>query len=182
MLQLHHFEFANWALRLVLAQSVIVLFLLLNVVSLSMPHAGDLKPFFLLMAVFYWAIYRPTVMPSAYTFLLGLTVDLLSNLPFGMSALILLAIQTLVRRSRLFLMGQPYMMVWLGFAITALAYAAAVWFLITLRGLTFPPKNAVYQMLAATGLTILLFPLASIILQGVHRLLPVSNSPMRAVR
>ena len=182
MFQLQHFEFANWGLRLLLAQTVIGLFLLLNVVSFSMPHAGDLKPFFLLMAVYYWAIYRPTVMPSGYTFALGLIVDLLADLPIGMTALILLGLQILVRRSRLFLMGQPYMMVWLGFAITAVAYAAGVWFIITLAGFSFPPKSAVYQSLIATGFSILLFPLASLILQAVHRMLPVSSSPLRAVR
>lgn len=181
MSQLLPIDFFNWATRLLLAQGVIVLFLLLNIVSFSMPHAGDFKPFFLLMAVYYWAIYRPTVMPVAYTFALGVIMDLLSELPIGMSALILVGLQTIVQRSRLFLMGQPYMMVWLGFAIMALAYAVSFWLLFSLSEFSFAPLRAFVQMMIAGALSIMLFPLASLILQGVHRLLPVASNPFRTV-
>ncbi len=181
MSQLLPIDFFNWATRLLLAQGVIVLFLLLNIVSFSMPHAGDFKPFFLLMAVYYWAIYRPTVMPVAYTFALGVIMDLLSELPIGMSALILVGLQTIVQRSRLFLMGQPYMMVWLGFAIMALAYTVSFWLLFSLSEFGFAPLRAFVQMMIAGALSIMLFPLASLILQGVHRLLPVASNPFRTV-
>lgn len=181
MSQLLPIDFFNWATRLLLAQGVIVLFLLLNIVSFSMPHAGDFKPFFLLMAVYYWAIYRPTVMPVAYTFALGVIMDLLSELPIGMSALILVGLQTIVQRSRLFLMGQPYMMVWLGFAIMALAYTVSFWLLFSLSEFSFAPLRAFVQMMIAGALSIMLFPLASLILQGVHRLLPVASNPFRTV-
>ena len=174
-------DFLNWAARLLLAQGVIVLFLLLNVVSFSMPHAGDFKPFFLLMAVYYWAIYRPTVMPVAYTFALGLIFDQLANLPFGLSALIFVGLQTVVQRSRQFLMGQPYVMVWLGFAITAFAYTLCFWILMSLSEFSFASIKALTQMLVAGLLSIMIFPLASLLLQGVHRLLPVTSSPFRVV-
>lgn len=174
-------DFLNWAARLLLAQGVIILFLLLNVVSFSMPHAGDFKPFFLLMAVYYWAIYRPTVMPVAYTFALGLLFDQLANLPFGMSALIFVGLQTVVQHSRLFLMGQPYVMVWLGFAITSLAYTISFWLLISLSEFSFASMKALTQMLIAALLSIMIFPLASLLLQGVHRLLPVTSNPLRTV-
>jgi rod shape-determining protein MreD len=174
-------EFVTWAMRLMLAQGVIIIFLLLNVVSFSMPHAGDFKPFFLLMAVYYWAIYRPTVMPVGYTFVLGLIMDLLADLPIGLSALILIGLQTLVRRSRLFLMGQPYMMVWLGFAIMALANAVCLWLIMSLSQFTFAPVAALVQTMVAAVLSILLFPLASLILQGVHRIMPVVSKPLHSV-
>jgi rod shape-determining protein MreD len=175
------YEFVNWAMRLLLAQGVIILFLLLNVVSFSMPHAGDFKPFFLLMAVYYWAIYRPTVMPVAYTFVLGLILDFLTELPPGMSALIMLVLQTVVRRSRLFMMGQPYVMVWLGFGITCLTYTLAFWLLMSLKNVSFVPFASFVQMLMAALLSLFLFPLASLLLQGVHRVLPVDTNPMRFV-
>lgn len=181
MSQLLPMDFLNWASRLLLAQGVIVLFLLLNIVSFSMPHAGDFKPFFLLMAVYYWAIYRPTVMPIAYTFVLGLIFDLLAELPIGLSALILVAIQTVVQKSRLFLMGQPYIMVWLGFAITTAVYTISFWFLISLSEFSFAPLRAFVQMMLAGLLSVMIFPLGSLILQAVHRLLPVSSTPFRTV-
>jgi rod shape-determining protein MreD len=177
------YEFAGWLLRLVLAQGVILLFLLLTLVSFSMPHAGDFKPFFLLMAVYYWAIYRPTVMPVAYTFILGLVVDIMAGLNLGLTALLLIGAQIIVQRSRLFLMGQPFVMVWLGFAILCFSYAVALWLLISIASWEFAPLGALVQTLIAGGLSILLFPLASVILQAVHRLLPVhSSNSIRTVR
>lgn len=146
-----------------------------------MPHAGDFKPFFLLMAVYYWAIYRPTVMPVGYTFALGLILDFLADLPLGLSALVMVGLQTVVRRSRIFLMGQPYVMVWLGFAILSIAYTAAFWFLMSVKNMAFVPAASLIQMLVASALSVLLFPLASLILQGVHRALPVDSNPLRTV-
>lgn len=171
-------ELVNWAMRLMLAQGVIALFLLLNVVSFSMPHAGDIKPFFLLMVVYYWAIYRPTVMPIAYTFMLGLLLDLLTHVPVGLNALTLVALQTIVQKSRLFLMGQPYVVVWLGFLIMAFANAVFLFLFIVLSTFQIPSLQAIYQTAIALLLSVLLFPLASFLLQGIHRVLPVANNPM----
>lgn len=181
MFQILPGEFSNWAARLLLAQGIIILFLLLNVASFSMPHAGDFKPFFLLMAVYYWAIYRPTVMPALYTFFLGVVMDLLAGLPIGLSALILLALQAVVQRSRLFLMGQPYIMVWLGFALMAVANAAALWLVTSLFSMTPAPLPAFTQAMIAAFLSVLIFPLASIILHWVHKLLPVASKPLHSV-
>ncbi len=168
-------EFFNWAFRLMLAQGVNLLFLLLNVVSFSMPHAGDFKPFFLLMAVYYWAIYRPTVMPSYYTFFLGIIMDLQTGLPLGLSALTLVGLQMIVRRSRLFLMGQPYITVWIGFAVLAMANAVFVWLVVSI----FSTMMSLKPSMIAAFFSILLFPLASLALQGVHRLMPASSAPHR---
>ncbi len=165
------FEFANWATRLLLAQGVIIGFLLLNVVSSSMPHAGDFKPFFLLMAVYYWTIYRPSLMPVIYTFALGLVIDLLASPLVGLTSLILIGLQMLVLRSRLFLMGQPYMMVWLGFGVVALAYGFSFWLMMSLFSFSIAPM---VPMLIAAFLSTLLFPLASVILLAIHRILPVA--------
>lgn len=145
-----------------------------------MPHAGDFKPFFLLMAVYYWAIYRPTVMPVAYTFILGLLVDLITQLPTGLTALLLLGLQTLVRKSRLFLMGQPYVMVWLGFAIVALSYAICLWLAMSFAYMNFGNLSSLVQTLIAALLSILIFPAATLLLQAVHRILPVSSSPLHS--
>ncbi len=174
-------EFTNWAVRLLLAQGVIVLLLLLNVISFYLPHAGDFKPFFLLMAVYYWAIYRPTVMPVSYTFILGLIMDLLSGLPPGLNALILVGLQTSVRRSRLFLMGQPYIMVWLGFALVSIAYGLALWLMTSLFSFGPASFSALFQTLIATLLSVFIFPLASLMLHGVHRILPVTSKPLHSV-
>ncbi len=120
-------------------------------------------------------------MPIAYTFILGLVLDMLADLPVGLSALVLVGLQTVVQKSRLFLMGQPYIVVWLGFAIMALANAISLWFLLSLAAFDFAPLGAFVQTLVATLFSILIFPFVSLLLQGIHRLLPVT-SPMRMAR
>ncbi len=180
MSQLAIFDFLNWSVRLALAQLVTFVLLMLNVSSLSLPHAGDLKPFFLLMVVYYWSIYRPTVMPIAYTFILGILIDLLSDMPVGVSALILMIVQIIVLKSRLFLMGQPFIMVWLGFGIVSFAYALLSWFLLTLINFVIFPKETFVQVLIAGLLTALIFPLVTLVLQAVHRILPTTYDPLHS--
>lgn len=180
MSQLALFDFINWGVRLLVAQAVTFVLLILNVASLSLPHAGDLKPFFLLMVVYYWSIYRPTVMPMAYTFCLGILIDLLSDMPVGVSALTLMIVQMIVLKSRLFLMGQPFVMVWLGFALTSFAYAFFTWFVLTILNFSMFPKETFLQVLVAGLLTALIFPLITLVLQAVHRLLPSSYDPLHS--
>jgi len=157
-----------------LAHGVILIFLLLNIVSFSIPHAGDFKPFFLLMAVYYWSIYRPTLIPVLYVFILAVIMDLQAGLPVGLSALVLIGIQILVRKQRLFLMGQPFVMIWFGFACVALMQMLAQWGAISALNAALMPLTA---MVIAWALSIMVFPLASLILLGVHRLLPLPQSP-----
>jgi rod shape-determining protein MreD len=178
MSQFAVYNFLNWALRLSLAQGVIFLFLILSVVSLSLPHAGDLKPFFLLIAVYYWGIYRPTVMPIPYTFVLGLLLDFLGELHPGTMGLILVLLQIIVRRSRVFLMGQPYIMVWLGFAVLCILYSILLWVILSLSNFSIFPLSTLFQVLIAAGLTILIFPIGSLLLQSIHRLLPETYNPV----
>lgn len=172
-------EFFDWLWRVVLAQTVTILFLLLNIVSLSLPHAGDLKPFFVLIAVYFWSINRPTVMPILYTFCLGLLLDVLSDLPLGVSALILVLIQTIVQRSRLFLLGQPFVAVWIGFMIVSFLYALLFWVLLTVSNLTIFPKETLIEVMIAGFLTTLMFPAFSWLLHIIHKLLPTTYNPLR---
>lgn len=172
MFQILPFERIDWAAKFALAHTAILLFLFLNIVSFSLPHAGDFKPYFLLMAVYYWSIYRPTLMPTAYTFALGLIMDLQTGLPVGLSALILVGIQMIVQSQRVFLMGQPYITVWIGFAVVAIINMIAQWLVISLFSLSLMP---IISPIIAVAFSIVLFPLASLILLGVHRILPLPS-------
>lgn len=175
MLQLLPIDRLDWAAKLLLAQGVIILFMLLNIVSFSLPHAGDFKPFFLLMAVYYWSIYRPTLMPVAYTFLLAIVMDLEGGLPVGLSALVLIGLQMIVQRQRLFLMGQPYITVWLGFGVVTLANMFALWAVTSLFYFKIMP---IEPTLIAAAFSVILFPIASLILLGVHKILPLPQGPL----
>ena len=88
-----------------------------------------------------------------------------------------------LRDQRLFLMGQPFVMVWLGFAVLAFCYAIVLWFLMSIAAWEIAPVGALVQTLIAAFISLLLFPVALVLLQGVHRLLPVhSSNPLRTVR
>ena len=173
MLQWVSSERIDWAAKLVLAHSVILLLFFLNVVSFSLPHAGDFKPFFLLMAVYYWAIYRPTIIPAFYVFALGIVFDLQAGLPVGLTALTLILCKTIVQSQRTFLMGQPYITVWIGFAVICLVSVFLQWLAMSIYTGGFVPMT---PALVAAGFSIMIFLLISLILLGVHRILPLSHS------
>lgn len=158
-----------WVGRLSVAQLIIGLLLVLNLVNIALPHAGDVRPAFLLMAIYYWAVFRPTLIPPVMTFIWGLLFDLIAGLPLGISALLFLAIQWVVRDQRLYLMGQSFAMLWLGFILTALVYSALQWTIFSIMQLTFADWRA---PLGAFLLSVGLFPLVSFILVLTHRFLP----------
>ena len=169
------YETLNWTLRLLLAQTVVLLILAFSVINYSIPLTGEVRPHFLLAAVFYWAVYRPTLLPPWYVFVLGLLMDTLSGLPLGLNALILVAVHWVVRMQRLYLMGQSFLGLWIGFALTCFLSASAQWSLYALISRTLVPVG---PSLASAGLTILLFPLISLLLILVHRILPVASKPL----
>ncbi len=162
-------EKVSWVLRLLFAQSVIALLFTLNLVNFSIPHTGDIRPMFLLMAIYYWAVFRPTLIPPVMTFVWGLLFDSLSGIPLGLNALLFLLIQWVVRDQRLYLMGQSFMMLWAGFAVTAIIYGWLQWLIFALLHFTFPEyQPAVVTVLLSIGL----FPVVSLILIFTHRLMP----------
>ena len=173
------YDFLNWSARLFVAQAVIIMLVLLNVASLSLPHAGDLKPFFVLIAVYFWSINRPTLLPAPYTFLLGLMLDILGDLPLGVSALVLVLMQAAVYRSRVFLMGQPFVAVWFGFAVLCFLYAFVLWLVLSILHLSFFPKESFVSIMLAALLTALLYPPISWVLHSIQKILPEFYNPVR---
>jgi rod shape-determining protein MreD len=147
-----------------------LLLLLLSTVSFAAPYISQVRPFLVLMAVYYWAIYRPTIMPPLVVFLMGLMLDILTYAPLGLNALLLVAVQWIVRGQRVFLTGQPFIMIWIGFGFTATLFASAQFliYLMTTAGAPLPTQ----ALVASTALTFALFPAASLVFVWLHRLLP----------
>lgn len=169
------FETLNWTLRLVLAQCVTLFILCLSLVSFSIPLTGEVRPHLLLAAIFYWSVYRPTLIPPWYVFVLGLLVDVLSGIPLGLNAFILVAVHWVVRTQRVYLMGQSFLGLWMGFAVTCFLSFSAQWSLFVLVTQSLVPAG---PSLASAALTILVFPLVSLFLVLIHRILPVASKPL----
>lgn len=159
-------------MRLALSQTVLLLLVFLNLMTLPPPFESEVRPFLVLMAVYYWAIYRPTLVPPALCFVIGLFMDILSGLPMGLNALCYVAVQWVVRDQRRFLMGQPYTMIWAGFGMVTVMTALLQWGFFSLIHVDASP---VLPVAASVLLSLILFPPVSLLLVWVHRQLPVAS-------
>ena len=158
--------------RLAVPQVLLALMLVLGVLKLPLPYVGSGRPSLVLMAVYYWAIYRPTLVPPVLCFIVGLLMDALSGMPLGMNALVLVAVQWIVRGQRRFLMGQPYTVLWALFGLVAVMAAGVTWGLYGLLHLRWTP---LLPLAGTIVINLLLFPAVTLLLIFVHRLLPVAS-------
>ncbi len=132
-----------------------VLLVVVSVVPLPVPGYGLVVPAFGLMAVYYWAIHRPDLLPAPAVFLLGLLDDILTGAPTGLNALLFLAVYGIMRNQRRPFLGKPFAVMWFGFIVVAPAAIFAEWLLTSaLAGRLAPPHAAFVQLL----LTLALYP------------------------
>lgn len=133
-----------------------MIFIGASVLVLPVPYLGGIAPMLGLVAIYYWAIYRPDLLRPFLVFLLGLFNDLLQLLPIGLSALLFLALYQLVLSQRRLFVGQAFPIVWMGFVVVALLASVAQWAVVSWvggQGLSLQP--VFLQFL----LTVFLFPL-----------------------
>lgn len=149
--------------------SVTTLFLALpNVVPLGLPAMSDVMPVVTLMAVFYWSVYRPDLMPPAAVFVLGLAHDILAGNPTGLMALTLLVIHGVTVSQRQVFVGKPFFVAWLGFAVISAGGFLLMWIMTCILAAELLLTMAVvFQYL----MTVVSFPLAAWIFVRVHRYL-----------
>lgn len=115
------------------------LLVMLAAVPLRVPHLQPIAPALSLIAVFYWILYRPDLMPTAAAFLLGLTQDTLSGAPLGVHAAIFVLVHLAVTTQRRFFLGKSFAVLWLGFALVAMGALFLSWVLLALFHLAVPP-------------------------------------------
>lgn len=157
--------------RLALAQFLIFFLFLLSVISYSISLSDVVRPYFILMGIYFWSIYRPTLLSILYVFVLGLLFDFILNYPIGLHSLLFIIVQWAVRNQRLFFLGQPYMIVWLGFSFTCLAVMLAEWLFFTvMKGGGFDMTTVFYGLLIST----FIFPLITLLFNLIYRILPPS--------
>jgi rod shape-determining protein MreD len=133
-----------------------LLLAILSVVPLRLPGYMLVAPDFLLMAVFYWIAHRPDLMPPAAIFAIGVLVDLLSGGPLGVEPLVLLLTYAAVGSQRKALRGKPFAIVWMAFALVAVAAKLVEAMLnLALRGALIDGDVFALQLL----LTVAIYPL-----------------------
>lgn len=151
--------------------STLVLVLLMQL-QYRILFLDNILPFLSLVAVYYWCIFKPRLMPVSGVFLLGLLQDILSGGPLGMMALLL----TLVR---IFVVGQgsrflerEFLFNWLVFIIVALVFGLATW---VVASVYLKESQNLWDAFGQSMLTIAIFPVVVLGLGWVRALLVKEN-------
>jgi rod shape-determining protein MreD len=130
-----------------------VLMVVLSVVPLPIPGNGLVMPPLGLMAVYYWAIHRPDLVPAIAVFVLGLLEDILSGAPTGVNTVMFLLVYGIMRSQRKPFLGKPFVVMWFGFVVVAPCANLFDWIMSSaVAGKAIPPLAAVVQVLLAITL------------------------------
>jgi len=146
-----------------------VVLVLLGAVPTQLPDFSVVTPVLSLAAVYFFAIYRPSLLPAPAVFGVGLFQDALLGLPFGLSALILLGVYGVVVSQRSAFRGRPFLIAWAGFAVVVPAAMAVTWAIVSVLAGTFVPPAAVFFQAV---MTVAVYPLVNVVLAALSRLLP----------
>lgn len=121
----------------------------------QIPGYGQVAANFTLMAVFYWSVYQPALMPLVAVFAVGLLQDLIVGTPIGTNAMVLVLVHTIVTRQGRVFLSRSFLVLWWGFAMVALGSVALGWALISaLNFALLAPMPGLFQFV----LTAVLFP------------------------
>lgn len=95
-----------------------LIIVVLNVVPLRLPAYPILAPDFALMAVFYWTVHRPDLMPAWAVFIVGLLDDILTGAPLGANALVLVVVHAVIIGQHRLFRGMGFAIIWWAFSVT----------------------------------------------------------------
>lgn len=147
----------QWVRHMVPFGTALIL-LMAGLIPSRVPGYAVIAPVLPMMAVYYWAIYRPDLLPPSAAFALGLLHDIISGLPLGVSALVLLVIQGGTASQRRFFLGNAFAVAWWGFALVALGAMALSWLLVcVLFAKLIEPKAVMFEYL----ITLSVYPVVS---------------------
>lgn len=161
-------DFFYISIRYCFVYFFIFTFLLLDMVVFSTPMMSIEIPFFL-MVVYYWGIYRPMLMSPIFVFFAALWIDIISQFPIGLTPFVLLMVQYFISQQRLFLIGQPFVVIWLAYAFISVIALFLQWFIFGLMNMQWVAFDQVIYVISAG---IFIFPLISALMYLMHKVLP----------
>lgn len=156
-------------IRYAAAYMVLALLFLLSVVTVPFLPVGAFKIPFFLIAMYYWAVYRPRLILPWLAFLCGFLIDVLANFPLGLNALLYIAVHALIVGQRRLLITQNFFIVWAGFALVILLVLGVQW---GFMGFLAGRYVSIYALLLDAGISILAYPFVAMILSIPHKFLP----------
>jgi rod shape-determining protein MreD len=119
-----------WAKQCLPIGTALIL-LLFNLVPTRIPGFAGVTPALVVMATFYWSIYRPDLFSPLSAFLVGAIYDVLTGTPVGVTAFVLLVVHGATASQRRFFLGNTFFVAWWGFALVALGAMALQWVLVS---------------------------------------------------
>ena len=168
-----HSSFADYielTARMFVPYSFLGLLFVFSVVSVPYPVAVLFEAPLLLMALYYWCVYRPTLLPPWLVFIGGLFFDLATGMPaLGLSAFLFLLCRMAVIDQRRFLMGQGFVMVWIGFMVLDMAFHVVQWGIFSILNTQLMSVNDLAVVLM---LGVFVFPPVYGFLYITHKFLP----------
>ncbi len=132
--------------------------LLLTCLPVHIPGLSGVMPMLPLMSVYYWALFRPDLLPVGTAFAIGLTNDILVGMPLGVNALVLASVQRLATTQRRFFLARSFLASWLAFALLAAGAVGLGWLLMEMMA---EHPVGLLQMALAYLATLGLFPAAT---------------------
>lgn len=154
----------HWARNLT-PFAITVALVFLGVVPLPMPDFGAIAPALALIAVYYWAIFRPDLLPAVAVFAVGLLEDVLGGGALGTRALVLLAVYGLVVVQRRRLIGGSFLVLWGGFFLVGSLAILVEWVILAvLHWQAVNPVPALFQLFVTAAL----YPCLAWLLIKVH--------------
>ncbi len=116
----------DWA-RKTAPVAVTMVLVLVAVMHLPLPGFADLAPMLPVMAVFYWSLHRPELLPFWAVFVIGLVVDALTGGTLGFNSLMLLVVCAFMRTQRRYLVDKGFPTHWIVFMIVVALFELLRW-------------------------------------------------------
>jgi rod shape-determining protein MreD len=145
-----------------------VALVLVSALPLGLPGLPPVMPWLALMAVFYWTLHRPDLLPGGAVFFLGILEDAVSGTALGFHAVLLLGVHWVVLTQRWVLYRKSFNVVWWGFSLVAAGVAVAAWVLGSVVAFKVIDLRPILLQLA---LTVALYPPVAWISRWAHRTL-----------
>lgn len=144
----------DWA-RKTSPVALALIFVLIGTIRTGIPGFAEFVTMLPITAVFFWAVYRPELMPYWAVFLVGLLDDMFRGTPLGFNVLALLLACALVRAQRRYLRPKGLAIQWSAYATVVGLFELGRWGLMSgLAGQLLDPVPSIVGLLLA----ILLYP------------------------
>ena len=117
--------------------AVTVLLVMIALMHIPVPGFAELAPMLPVMAVYYWSLHRPELLPFWAVFLIGLVIDTLTGGTLGFNALMLLLVAAFMRPQRRYLFERGFAVHWIVFMVVVAVFEFLRWVLMAAIAHTF---------------------------------------------